>query len=295
MVRPGQRAVALALTLGSVTTVQVAASFAKSLFAATGPLTLVFLRQLTAGVILALAARPRPRGHDRRDWSVLASYCAAVVTMNIAIYQSMARIPVGLAVTIEFLGPLVVAVATGRGGRDLVWAGLAAAGVVVLGWSPGHLTLAGVGWALVAAAGWAGYILVSPAVGRRWRGVEPVAWANLAGAVILLGPVLSRHGAVLLEPWVWGAGLAIGLFNSVVPYSFELQALRHLERHVFSVLMSVEPAVAALTALVVLGEALRPMDWVAIGCVVLASVGVARSGRRRFGRAGRAPGTRPEA
>jgi inner membrane transporter RhtA len=262
------------MALGAVVTVQVAATFAKSLFAATGPLTMVFLRQMTAGLILWLIARPKPTGHTRRDWLILAGYTASVLTMNFAIYMAMARIPIGIAVTIEFLGPLTVAVVKGRGLRDVLFALLALAGVVMFGWSPGQLTPAGVAFALMAAAGWAAYILISPATGRRWRGVEPLAWANLAGGLIWLAPVIVLHGDIISQPWVWGVGALVGLFNSVVPYSLELQSLRHLEQRVFSILMSLEPGVAALSAVIVLHEALGPVDLVAMACVVAASIGV---------------------
>jgi inner membrane transporter RhtA len=239
----------------------------------------VFLRQITAGIILWLALRPKPRGHSRRDWAVLAAYTAILVTMNFTIYMAMARIPVGIAVTIEFLGPFTVAVVKGRGLKDRLWAVLAAAGVVMLSWSPGELTLAGVAFAAAAGACWAGYILISPAVGARWRGVDPVAYANLAGGLVFLAPALILHGDVLTRPGIWGAGLVVGVFSSVLPYSLELMALRRLEQRIFSVLMAAEPAVAAFTALWILGEALRPIDAVAIGCVIAASVGVTWSRR----------------
>jgi inner membrane transporter RhtA len=262
------------MVLASIAIIQVAASFAKSLFETTGPLTMAWLRLTTAGVILVLVARPRPRGHGRRDWLVLLGYAASLVAMNVSIYQAMARIPLGMAVTIEFLGPLAVAVATGRGRRDWLWAALAALGVALLGWSPGSLNLPGVAFSLAAAAGWAAYILIGPATGRRWAGVEAIAYANVAGAVLLVGPVLLRHGEVLRLPWVWAAGVGIGLLNSVIPYSLELQALRRLEKRIFSILMSLEPAMAALAGLLILGERLTAVDLVAMACVVAASVGV---------------------
>jgi inner membrane transporter RhtA len=275
-----KRAAAIVMALAAISTIQLAASFAKSLFAETGPVTMVFLRQITAGVVLFLVLRPKPKGHSRRDWLVLGAYTALLVTMNFTIYMAMARIPVGIAVTIEFLGPFAVAVAKGRGWRDLVWAGLAAVGVVLLGWSPGELTWAGIAFAVAAGACWAGYILISPAVGRRWRGVDPVAYANLTGGLVFLAPALLLHSDVLARPEIWGFGLIVGVFSSVLPYSLELQALRHLEQRVFSVLMAAEPAVAAVTAWLMLGEALKVTDVVAIGCVMVASVGVT-VGRRQ--------------
>jgi inner membrane transporter RhtA len=268
------------MVLAGIATVQLGAVFAKSLFQEAGPLTMAWLRLTTAGLVLTLIARPRLRGHSRRDWLVLLGYAASLAGMNVTFYQSMARIPVGMAVTIEFLGPLTVALATGRRARELIWALLAAGGVALLGWSPGSLNWAGVGFALLAGAGWACYILVGPATGRRWPGVEAVAWANLAGSIALLAPVLISHGQVLARPGVWLAGLGVGLLNSVIPYSLEIQALRSLEKHIFSILMSLEPAMAGLAAWLVLRERLSGVDLLAMACVVTASVGVTWSAAR---------------
>ncbi|MDR1213181.1 MAG: EamA family transporter [Propionibacteriaceae bacterium] len=274
------RRVAIGLVLGGIATVQLGAVFAKSLFEAAGPLTMAWLRLTTAGLVLLLIARPRLRGHSRRDWLVLLGYSVSLAGMNVTFYQSMARIPVGMAVTIEFLGPLAVALATGRRFRELAWALVAALGVALLGWSPGSLTWAGVGFALLAGAGWACYILIGPATGRRWPGVDAVAWANLAGSAVLLTPVLISHGEVLSRPGIWLAGLGVGLLNSVIPYSLEIQALRSLEKHIFSILMSLEPAMAALAAWLVLQERLSGSDLAAMVCVVAASAGVTWSARR---------------
>ncbi|MDR1807168.1 MAG: EamA family transporter [Propionibacteriaceae bacterium] len=286
-----KRAGAILMTIGAIVSVQFGASFAKSLFATAGPLAMVFLRQVTAALLLWPVARPRRRGHSRADWLALAAYAASLVTMNAAIYAAFAHIPIGLAVTIEFLGPLAVAIGQGRGRRDLVWAGLAAVGVVLLGWSPGRLTVTGVAFALVAATAWACYILASPGAGRRWPGVQAVCLANSAGALVFLGPVLALHPAVLAHPHVWAAGAAVGLLNSVIPYSLEIQALRHLEQRVFSILMSLEPAVAALAAFAVLREALTVTDCVAMACVVVASAGITATGRHPGGPAGAASRT----
>jgi inner membrane transporter RhtA len=275
---------AIGLVLASIASVQLGSVFAKSLFDAAGPLTMAWLRQITAGLVLLVVVRPRRTGRSRIDWLSLLGYTTAMVGMNIAFYQGMARIPVGMTVTIEFLGPLVVAVITGRGARNLIWALLAAAGVALLGWSPGALNWAGVGFSLLAAAGWAGYILIGPVVGRCWQGAEPVALANLAGAIVLLVPVLTDRGGVWSQPWLWLAGLAVGLLSSVIPYSLELQALRHLEKNIFSILMALEPAAATLAALLILSERLRTVDLLAMACVVAASIGVTSGGRSRRAR-----------
>ena len=262
------------MTLGAIVSVQLGSAFGKYLFPVTGPLAMVWLRVTTAAILLAFVVRPRLRGHTRTDWLLLLGYSAALVTMNATFYQAIARIPVGLAVTIEFLGPLSVAMIKSRGPKDLIWVGLAGLGVVLLGWSPGSLTWAGVGFALLAAACWAAYILITPHVGRHWTGAQPLACANILGAVVLLGPVVAFHSEVFFHPWVWAAGLGVGLLSSVVPYALELNALRTLDQRIFSIMMSLEPAMAALAALVILGERLSLTDLVAMACVIAASVGI---------------------
>jgi len=262
------------MTLGSIVSVQFGSAFAKYLFPLAGPVAMVWLRVATAGVLLAFIVRPTLRGHTRADWLTLLGYSIALVTMNATFYQAIARIPVGLAVTIEFLGPLGVALYKSRGIRDLVWVALAGAGVALLGWSPGSLTWAGVGFSLSAAVCWASYILIAPHVGHRWPGAQPVAYANILGGIVLLIPVLSVYGHVLANPWVWVGGLGVGLLSSVIPYALELNALRTLDQRIFSIMMSLEPAMAALTALIILGERLTPTDTVAMGCVIAASAGI---------------------
>ena len=265
---------AILLVLGSIVCVQVGSSFAKNLFPLTGPLVMVWLRVTCAGVLLLLAVRPKLRGHSRKDWLVLLLYSVTLITMNATFYQAIARIPIGLAVTIEFLGPLGVALVKSRGLRDLIWVGLAGLGVALLGGSPHSLTWSGVGFSLLAAACWAGYILVTPHVGLRWPGSQAVVCASILGAVVLAVPVLSQYAPLLANPRIWLGGLAVGLLSSVIPYAFELNALRHLDQRIFSIMMSLEPAMAALFAFLILSEHLTATDLVAMTCVIAASVGV---------------------
>ena len=273
---------AVLMTLGAIVSVQFGSAFAKDAFPVAGAATMAWLRLTMGALLLSVIVRPRLRGHSREDWLVLLGYAAALVTMNITFYQAMERIPIGLAVTIEFLGPLAVAVAKSRGLRDLVWVVLAGAGVSLLGVSPGSLNWAGVGFALAAAACWAAYILFSPPVGRRWPGAQPVALANIGGSLALLVPVLTRHADVLSNHWIWLAGLGVGLLSSALPYVLELNALRTLDQRVFSILMSVEPAMGALAALIILGERLTFTDLAAMACVIAASAGVTwTAGRKR--------------
>lgn len=265
------------LVLGGILSVQIGAAFAKSLFGRVEPTTMVWLRLLTSAVILVAVARPRLSGRTRSDWLVALAYAVTLVGMNWCIYQSFARIPLGLAVTIEFLGPLAVAVATSRGWREVALALLAGVGVVLLGFSPSELDWVGVMYALLAGAGWAGYIIVSPKLGRAWQGLDGLAVASVMGAAVLAVPAVLSDGEALTVPYVLGAGAAIGLLSSVIPYSLELQALRTLPRRIFSVLMSLEPAVAAAAGFLLLREHLTPVELVAMACVIVASVGVTRA------------------
>jgi inner membrane transporter RhtA len=275
--RATSQASAVWLVMAGIVSVQVGAAIAKDLFHLVPPTAMVWLRLLTSALILVALARPRLRGRSRTDWAVALGFGVSLMTMNWAIYQSFARIPLGIAVTIEFLGPLTVAVLGSRKRSDLAWVGLAGTGVLLLGLAPGDVTLAGVLFALLAGAAWAAYILLSASTGRRWPGISGLAVASVVGAVVLAPPAVIEAGSVLLDPWVLLLGLAVGLLSSVIPYSFELKALRRIPPRVFGVLMSLEPAAAALAAMVVLAEFLSLVQWLAVGCVVAASVGSTRS------------------
>jgi inner membrane transporter RhtA len=197
--------------------------------------------------------------------------------MNWSIYQSFARIPLGIAVTIEFLGPLTVAVVGSRRLIDLMWVGLAGGGVALLGLSRASLNFAGVGFALLAAVAWAGYILLSAQTGRRWPGLTGLAIASVVGAIVLAPPAIFEAGSRMLNPTVLTLGVGVGLLSSVIPYSFELIALRRIPPRVFGILMSLEPAAAAIAGMLVLGEFLTLIQWLAMACVVIASIGATRA------------------
>jgi inner membrane transporter RhtA len=200
--------------------------------------------------------------------------------MNWAIYESFARIPLGIAVTIVFLGPLGLAVAGSRRARDLIWVVLAAAGVGLLGVERGDLTVAGVAFAMLAGAGWVAYILLSAGTGRRWPGLDGLTVASVV-ATIGMAPFLaafSGHG--LGDPHVVALGALVGLLSSVIPYSCEITALRTIRPSVFGILMSLEPAAAALAGIVSVQELLSAVQWLAVACVVVASVGATRGETR---------------
>jgi inner membrane transporter RhtA len=267
------------LVLIGIASVQLGAGFAKSLFDDVSPTTIVWLRLFTSAVVLVAWVRPSLRGRSRSDWAVVVAFGVALGTMNWAIYQAFSRIPLGIAVTIEFVGPLVLAVVGSRRARDLVWIGLAGLGVLLLGFERGDLTVAGVLFALLAGAAWAAYILMSARTGQHWPGLQGLAVASVVALVLLSPLALGGHAGDLGDAHIWAVGAAVGVLSSVIPYSCELVALRSLAPSVFGVLMSLEPAAAALAGWAVLGELLTPVQWLALLCVVVASVGMTRSAR----------------
>jgi inner membrane transporter RhtA len=265
------------LVLAGIMSVQLGAALSKQLFDEVTPTTMVWLRLATSTLVLVAVARPRLTGRSRNDWAVVVAFGLSLATMNWAIYQSFARMPLGLAVTIEVLGPLTVALVSSRRRVDLMWVGLAAAGVSLLGFRDTEVTLAGVLFALLAAAAWGAYIPLSAATGRGWSGFSGLAVASTVGAVALGPYAVAAAGDVLLDPRILGIGALVGLLSSVLPYSFELVALRTMPTRVFGILMSLEPAAAALAGFVILHELLDLTQWVAVGCVIAASIGVTRS------------------
>jgi threonine/homoserine efflux transporter RhtA len=270
-----------ALILLGIVSVQVGAGLAKHLFDRMPPSAVVLMRLLTSAVVLCLLARRVLRGvlrdSSRRDLAVAAAFGLTLALMNFSIYQSMARIPLGIAVTIEFLGPLVIAIAASRRLLDLVWAVLAFGGVVMLARGGGDVTPAGVAFGLLAGACWATYIVLSAATGRRFAGSTGLALASVVGTAAILPVGVASGGGTLLSPELLAIGAVVGLLSSLIPYSLELEALRKVPPRIFGILMSLEPAVAALVGLVVLGEILDAREWAAIGCVILACVGATRS------------------
>ena len=266
------------LVLMGILSVQFGAGVAKAVFDEVAPTTIVWLRLVTSALVLLAIARPALRGRNRQDWLVVMAFGLTLGVMNWSIYQSFARIPIGLAVTLEFVGPLTLAVLGSRRARDLIWVGLAGLGVLLLGLQPGDLTWAGVGFALLAGGCWAAYILLSAQTGRRWQGIDGLAIASVVAAVLLTPLTLGRYADQLSDPRILVIGALVGLLSSVIPYTCELVALRTLRPAVFSILMSLEPAAAALAGFVVLQELLQPVQLVAMACVVAASVGATRSG-----------------
>jgi inner membrane transporter RhtA len=265
------------LVVGAVASVQFGSAFAKGLFDEIGPAGTVFLRVLFAAVVLMLIWRPRVSGHDRRDLVLILLFGGALAGMNSAFYAALDRIPLGVAVTFEFVGPLGVALFGSRRPLDLVWVVLAAAGILLLS-DFGGTDLDGVGIALALIAGgfWAAYILLAARVGQAFPGGGGLALA-MTVAVVPLAPVgIAEAGSDLLILWILAVGFSVAMLSSAIPYTLELEALRRMPAGVFGVLMSLEPALAATAGFIVLGEDLAAREVVAILLVVAASAGAAR-------------------
>jgi inner membrane transporter RhtA len=269
-----ERGAAVGMVLAAAASLQVGAAFAVGLFDDVGPGGAVLLRLgLAALVLCALWRPPLPRGRELR---LVAAFGIALGLMNWSIYEAMDRIPLGVAVTIEFAGPLAVAVAGSHRPLDGLWIVLAAAGIVLLA-DPGGggADAAGVVFALLAAGCWSAYIVLSKRVGQAFPGGSGLALAMVFGTLVALPAGLHQGAGGLLEPHVLAVGLAVAIASSVVPYSLELDALRRLPAAVFGVLMSLEPAVAALAGWVVLDQVLGARELLAIALVVVASAGAA--------------------
>jgi inner membrane transporter RhtA len=265
------------LVLTAIGSVQFGSALAKLLFDEVGPGGTVLLRLVLAAIVLVLIWRPPLRGLSRRDLGLIAAFGLVLGGMNFAFYSSLDRIPLGVAVTFEFTGPLAVAVLGSRRALDLLWVGLAAAGILLLSdFGTADLDALGVAFALLAGAFWAAYILLSVRVGRVLPGGQGLALAMIVGSLVALPVGVAEGGSSLLVPWILAAGLAIAVLSSAIPYSLELEALRSMPAGVFGVLMSLEPAVAALAGFLILGESLATREILAILLVVAASAGAAR-------------------
>jgi inner membrane transporter RhtA len=292
--RTASAALPAGLVLAGAVSVQTGAGIANRLFSQLPPAAVTALR-LWAGalVLVIIAGRPAARAladlRRRRAWPdavIVAAFGADLGFMNYAIYQAFARIPLGIAVTIEFLGPLTVTVtaalagsaSAGRRTLALGYATLAALGVILLANSAvGHLNWAGGAWAVSAGAAWACYIIGSKTTGQRIPGSAGLVVAMCVAAAVVTIPGVVAGGRPMFRPEFLAIGAAIGILSSVIPYWLELEALRRIPAQLFGVWMSLQPAVAALIGLAILSERLRPAEWIGIACVVAASAAASRA------------------
>lgn len=283
---------AVALVATSGVSGQCGAAIATKLFAQVGPAGTLTLRLVFATVALALLARPSGRdlrqlvrSPRRADLAVVVVFGVGLAAMNLSFYESIARIPLGVAVTVEFIGPLTISLVGSRRWTDALWAFLAAAGVLLLASGSifgvvHHLDIAGVGFAALAGAFWASYILLNKETGKRFAGTTGLACAMAVGAVLVVPLGIVDAGAALVRPSVLGIGVAVALLSSAIPYSCELVALRRATPRAFGILLSMSPALAALAGLLLLDQRLSGLEVGALVLVVAANVGSSWLGTR---------------
>lgn len=266
---------AVLLVLIGAGSIQFGAAFAAKLFPRVGPEGAVTLRLVIAAIVMLAVVRPKIRGRSRADLLTVLGLGVSLGGMNLCFYEAIARLPLGPAVTLEFLGPLGLAVVLSRRLRDMFWVVLAAVGVLLLGKGGfSGLDGGGVAFVLAAAAFWAAYIVVATRTARRFTGVDGLALAMAVAAVLVLPFGIASAGAELVKPGALGFGLVVALMSSVVPYSCEMLAMKRLSAGTFGLLASLEPAVAAAAGFVVLDQSLAWIQIGGIALVVAASAGV---------------------
>jgi inner membrane transporter RhtA len=269
------------LIVAASTSVFVGTAMATTLFARVGWGATAGLRLTLAAVVLLALVRPRLRGRSRRQWAQLGLLGAALAVMGTAFYGAVDRVPLGVAATVEFLGPLAVAVATSRRKIDLVWVALALLGVAALAGSVwGGGSPAGVALALLAAAGLGGYLIASQRVGDQAEGLDGLA-LSVAIAAVLVSPFTLASGGAIATPSVLGVGLLVALAGIVVPTALEMEALRRMRAGTVAVLLSLEPAIAAVVGFALLNQRLTLAESAGAVLVVLASVGALSGGFAR--------------
>ena len=271
----------LLLVLGAIVSVQFGGAVAATLVPVVGAAGSVLLRLGIGAVLLVLAVRPRLRGHSRRAWVTVVGFGLALGAMNWSFYASLARLPLGVAVTVEFIGPLTLAAVQSRRPRDLLAVAGAAAGVLLISkalstpWT--QLDLAGLGLALLAGTFWAAYIVLSQRTGRAFAQLDGLAIAMLVALAFILP--FGVPSVALWDAAVLAKGSAVAILSSVLPYSLELLALRRLSQQVFGILLSLEPAAAALAGWLVLRQTLQATQLLGMALVIAASALV--MGQRR--------------
>ena len=277
-------AAGVGMVIGSAMSLQFGSAVAATLFPRAGALGVVALRLLFSALIMLAVCRPRLRGHSRTDWTAVIGLGVALGTMNTLFYQAIDRIPLGAAVTLELLGPLVLSVVGSRRLLSLLWAGLALAGVYLLGSSGfDRLDVAGAGFALAAGAMWVAYIIFNSRTGARFPKADGLALA-MGIAALLSAPLgVASAGRALLDPVTLGLGAAVAVLSSGLPYTLELFALRRMPAATFALLMSLMPVAATTAGFLVLGQRLQALELVAIGLVIAASMGAVRTSPARPG------------
>ncbi len=275
-----QQIPAPALVVAGTLSIQFGAALAATIFDEAGAAGTTLLRLLLGSLIVMIFWKPRIRSRPAAHLRLTVLFGVTLAAMNLCVYEAIDRIPLGIVVTVEFIGPISVAAALSRRRADFVWIVLAVAGILLLtrpwGQDTGLDTI-GLVLAVVAAAAWAGYILLAQRVGRFFDGGEGLILAMIVASAVTFIPGVIDGGSALVRPEVLAVGVGIALLSSAIPFSLETEALRRMSARVFGVLMSVEPAFAALAGFLVLSQKLDAGDIGAIALVVIASVGVTRS------------------
>ncbi|MEZ5062617.1 MAG: EamA family transporter [Solirubrobacterales bacterium] len=276
---PGDgRVPAVAMVLGGILSVQLGSALVTTIFDDLGPGGAVLLRTTFAAAVLIAIWRPARSALHGETARMIALYGVVLALMNLSFYEALERLPLGIAVTLEFTGPLAVALLGSRSRADVLWALIAGGGIVLFAPDIGDgLDPAGVAFALFAGSMWASYILLAARVGRGPAGVGGLSVAMLIAAAILIPVGIGSAGTDLLQPAALATGFAVAMLSSAIPYVLELEALRRLPANVVGVLLSLEPAAAALIGTIALGQALAGRELLAIALVVIASAGALRS------------------
>jgi inner membrane transporter RhtA len=272
----------IAAMLGSILSLCIGSSFAKTLFPVAGAEGTTAIRLVFAAVLLLAFWRPWRRPLARRDAFTIALYGVVLGAMNLLFYLAIARIPLGIAIAIEFTGPLVLAIAASRRARDFVWIGFAVLGLgllLPLQTQAVRLDPVGVSYALGAGVCWALYIITGKRAGNL-HGGQATSLGLLVATLVVLPVGFGQATSALRDPALWAVCLAVGILSSALPYSLEMVALKRLPKETFGILLSMEPAVGAFAAWAILGETLTPLQWLAIGCIIVASVGSAQGASR---------------
>jgi inner membrane transporter RhtA len=259
--------------------VQVGTALAKSMFDTLGALGTVFICKAIAALFLWIMYRPKLKDHGLKDYGLVIALGVALALMNLAFYSAIARIPLGVSATLEFLGPLGVSVLGSRKPSDLVWVALAGSGVFLLAPMVGsNLDPVGLAFTGLSAIGWAAYILLSVPVGKVFAGNSGLALSMTVASFILAIPGIHQGGTGFLHPQIWAIAILVAVLSTVLPYSIEFSALKRISSRVFGILMSIEPAIAALVGFLFLHEALEFRTIAAVLLVTSAAIGVTATG-----------------
>lgn len=270
---------AIPAVLVAILSVQGGAAIAKGLFPVLGATATASVRIGLSALMLLAAFRPPVTRLTGAQWRAIVPYGITLGVMNVLFYLALARIPLGLAVTLEFVGPLGVAVAHSRRALDLAWVVMAGAGIALIApWSAHGIDPVGAAFALLAGACWAAYIILGGRLSQQLAGGAAVATGMVVATLTILPVALADGGLWRLTPWLVGAGALVALLSSALPYTCEMHALRTMPSRTFSIFMSLEPAVAALCGLVFLGERLGGAQWLSVALVIAASAGAAITG-----------------